>query len=263
MRIGFFQFAPCFGEPEQNLNTLVSALSGAEADLIVAPELALSGYLFTRREEVEGMAEPIPGPATDRLQRAAADADCHLVVGMAERSGKELFNSAAFIGPRGIVGVYRKVHLFYEEKLYFSPGDRGFPVFEISGVKVGLLVCFDHIFPEAARTLALQGAQIICHPSNLVLPEYGQLTTRVRSIENRVFWILANRHGTERRGGKTLTYTGSSQIIAENGEVLVRASDRGDSLTVVEVDPERGKNKGVTERNDLFADRRVELYRWE
>jgi len=159
--------------------------------------------------------------------------------------------------------VYRKVHLFDEEKLYFAPGDRGFPLFDIQGVKVGLLVCFDHFFPEAARTLALQGAQIICHPSNLVLPEYGQLTTRVRSIENRVFWILANRHGTECRGGKTLTYTGSSQITAENGEVLVRADERGDSLTVVEVDPERGKNKRVTERNDLFADRRVELYRWE
>ncbi|MBA7466680.1 (R)-stereoselective amidase [subsurface metagenome] len=263
MRIGFFQFAPLLGRPEQNLKALAAALTGAEADLIVAPELALSGYLFTRREEVEEMAEPIPGPATDRLERAAADANCHLVVGMAERSGKELFNSAALIGPKGLIGVYRKVHLFHEEKLYFSPGDGGFSVFDVTGVKVGLLVCFDHIFPEAARTLALQGAQIICHPSNLVLPEYGQLTTRVRSIENKVFWILANRYGTERRGGKTLTYTGCSQITADNGEVLVRADERGDSLTVVDVDPERAKNKQVTERNDLFADRRVALYRWE
>ncbi len=261
MRIGFFQFSPRFGQPEQNLNALVAALTRVEADLIVAPELALSGYLFTRREEVEGMAEPIPGPATDRLERAAADADCHLVIGMAECSGKELFNSAALIGPKGLIGVYRKVHLFHEEKLYFSPGNGGFFVFDISGVKVGLLVCFDHIFPEAARTLALQGAQIICHPSNLVLPEYGQLTTRVRSIENRVFWILANRCGTERRGGKILTYTGCSQITADDGEVLVRADERGESLTVVEVDPERAKNKKVTERNDLFADRRVALYR--
>jgi predicted amidohydrolase len=263
MRIGFFQFAPRFGQPEANLKALVAALTGAEADLIVAPELALSGYLFTRREEVEEMAEEVPGPATDRLAQVAAKTDCHLVVGMAERSGKELFNSAALIGPTGVVGVYRKVHLFYEEKLYFSPGDRGFPVFDIAGVKVGLLVCFDHIFPEAARTLALQGAQIICHPSNLVLPEYGQLTTRVRSIENRVFWILSNRYGRERRGGKNLTYTGCSQITADNGEVLVRADERGDSLTVVEVDPERAQNKQVTKRNDLFADRRVGLYRFE
>lgn len=263
MRIGFFQFAPRFGQPEHNLNALVAALSGATADLIVAPELALSGYLFTRKSEVEQMAEEVPGPATERLTQAATRADCHVVVGMAERSGDRLFNSAALIGPQGVVGVYRKAHLFYEEKLYFTPGDLGFPLFDVRGVKVGLLVCFDHFFPEAARTLALQGARIICHPSNLVLPEYGQLTTRVRSIENRVFWILANRYGTEEREDKTLTYSGCSQIVAENGEILARAQAEGDSLTVVDVDPGRAANKQVTDRNDLFADRRTELYRWQ
>ena len=263
MQIGFFQFSPRFGEPEENLGALVDAVGRARADLIVAPELALSGYLFTNREEVERLAEEIPGPATDRLAKAAAKAGCHVVVGMAERAGQILYNSAVLIGPPGVIGVYRKVHLFFEEKLYFAPGDVGFPLFEVLGVKVGLLVCFDHFFPEAARTLALQGAQIICHPSNLVLPEYGQLTTRVRSVENRVFWILANRFGTERRGGKTLKYSGCSQITAENGEILTRAPAEEDSLTVVEVDPGRAQNKRVTELNDLFADRRKELYRWE
>jgi predicted amidohydrolase len=263
MRIGFFQFAPRFGDVDQNLNALAEAVSSAEADLVVAPELSLSGYLFTRKGEVEQMAVEVPGPATDRLSAAAAKADCHLVVGLAERGAEGLFNSAALIGPTGVVGVYRKVHLFYEEKLYFSPGDRGFPLFDVQGVKIGMLVCFDHFFPEAARTLALQGAQIICHPSNLVLPEFGQLTTRVRSIENRVFWILANRYGTEKRDGKTLTYSGCSQITAESGEILCRAEAQEDSLSVVEVDPQRAQNKYVTERNDLFADRRAELYRWE
>ena len=261
MRIGFFQFAPRFGQVDHNLEALAAAVSGVQADLVVAPELALSGYLFTRKREVEQMAEEVPGPATDRLTRASAEANCHVVVGLAERSGDRLYNSAVLIGPRGVLGVYRKVHLFYEEKLYFSPGDRGFPLFDIRGVKVGLLVCFDHFFPEAARTLALQGAQIICHPSNLVLPEYGQLTTRVRSIENRVFWILANRYGTERRDGKTLTYSGCSQITADNGEILARAQAEGDSLTVVQVDPQRALDKHVTDRNDLFSDRRTELYR--
>jgi predicted amidohydrolase len=262
MRIGFFQFAPRFGQVDHNLEALAAAVSGVQADLVVAPELALSGYLFTRKREVEQMAEEVPGPATDRLTRASAEANCHVVVGLAERSGDRLYNSAVLIGPRGVIGVYRKVHLFYEEKLYFSPGDRGFPLFDIRDVKVGLLVCFDHFFPEAARTLALQGAQIICHPSNLVLPEYGQLTTRVRSIENRVFWILANRYGTERRDGKTLTYSGCSQITADNGEILARAQAEGDSLTVVQVDPQRALDKHLTDRNDLFSDRRTELYRW-
>lgn len=263
MRIGFFQFSPQFGRPGDNLDALVDAVVRGRADLIVAPELALSGYLFTNKGEAERLAEDVPGPATDRLVEAAARADCHVVIGMAERSGELLYNSAVLLGPQGVVGVYRKVHLFFEEKLYFTPGDLGFPLFDVQGVKVGLLVCFDHFFPEAARTLALQGAQIICHPSNLVLPEYGQLTTRVRSVENRVFWILANRFGTEKRGGKSLTYSGCSQITAENGEILTRAPAEGDSLTVVEVDPGRAQNKRVTELNDLFGDRRTELYRWE
>ena len=263
MRIGFFQFAPRFGEVERNLDAIVEAVESAEADLIVAPELALSGYLFTSREEVEQTAQQVPGPATDKLARAAAHSGCAVVIGMAERSGAEIFNSAVLVGPEGLVGVYRKVHLFFEEKLYFSPGNLGFPVFRIGDTTVGLLVCFDHFFPEAARTLALQGVQIVCHPSNLVLPEFGQLTTRVRSIENRIFWILANRYGHERRGGKSLLYSGCSQITAENGEVLARAESRGDSLTIVEVDPRRAEEKKVTERNDLFADRRIELYRSE
>jgi predicted amidohydrolase len=260
MRIGFFQFAPRFGEVDRNLAVLAEAVRGTRADLLVAPELALSGYLFTRKQEVERLAVEVPGPATERLARAASESGCHVVVGLAERSSGDLFNSAVLIGPKGVVGVYRKVHLFFEEKLYFRPGDRGFPLFDLQGIKVGLLVCFDHFFPEAARTLALQGAQIICHPSNLVLPEFGQLTTRVRSIENRVFWILANRYGTERRNGKSLTYSGCSQVTAENGEVLARAEAKGDSLVLVEVDPRKALDKHVTERNDLFTDRRPELY---
>ncbi|MBA7627742.1 hypothetical protein ES703_35209 [subsurface metagenome] len=117
------------------------------------------------------------------------------------------------------------------------------------------------MFPEAARTLALQGAQIICHPSNLVLPEYGQLTTRVRSMENRLYWILANRWGTEARGGKKLSYTGCSQITAPDGRILAQAPAEGDALNIVEIDPASACDKRVTPRNDLFADRRPELYR--
>ena len=117
------------------------------------------------------------------------------------------------------------------------------------------------MFPEAARTLALQGAEIICHPSNLVLPEYGQLTTRVRSIENKVFWILSNRYGTENRGGRPLTYTGVSQILAPGGKVLKKAPEKGDSLMIVDVSPEDARSKRIAEMNDLFGDRKPELYR--
>lgn len=261
MRLGVFQFAPAFGEPEQNLRRLEEVLAVVEADLVVTPELALSGYFFGSREELERLSEPVPGPATERLAAALERSGARAVVGLAEKTAQGIYNSAVLVGPRGVEGVYRKVHLFSEEKLYFSPGDKGFPLFRVGEVPVGLLVCFDHMFPEAARTLALAGAQVICHPANLVLPEYGQLTTRVRAIENRVFWVLANRCGSEERGGRTLRFTGASQITAQDGKVLVRGPEAEDSLLVVEVEPARAANKRVTEHNDLLADRRPEAYR--
>ncbi len=261
MRVAFFQFAPLFGRTRDNAERMARAVEDSHADLVVMPELATSGYLFTEPSEVGAAAEEVPGPTTELLQEAAAAAGCHVAVGLPERQGDRIYNSAVLVGPEGVSGVYRKVHLFFEEKIYFSPGDRGFPLFEVGGVKVGLLVCFDHLFPEAARTLALQGAQVICHPSNLVLPEYGQLTTRVRSIENRLFWVLCNRSGSESRGGRTLRYTGVSQITAPDGQVLVQAGETGEALEVAEIDPARASNKRVTERNDVFADRRPDTYR--
>jgi predicted amidohydrolase len=265
MRVGFFQYNPRFGDAEHNLQHACSAVAAAQADLLVLPELATSGYLFTSPDEVASLAEPLPGAATERLQAACAKSGCRVVIGLAERfgsgSGARFYNSAALVGPGGLEGVYRKVHLFNTERLYFTPGG-DFPLFEVDGVTVGLLVCFDHMFPEAARTLALAGAEVICHPSNLVLPEYAQLTTRVRAIENRVFWVMCNRYGSESRGGTTLRYTGESQITASDGKILAKANAEGDSLTVVDIDPARARDKTITTRNDAFADRRVELYRF-
>ena len=260
MKIGFMQFSPNFGDVQVNLDKICEELNSVDADLVVIPELANSGYLFKSIDEVSELAEEIPGPTTERLQSLANDNQSHYIMGMPERAGDQFFNSAVFVGPSGVIGVYRKAHLFYEEKLYFSPGDTGFSIFDMGDVKVGVLICFDHLFPEAARSLALQGAQIICYPSNLVLPTYGQLTTRVRAVENQVFTILANRSGKEDRGDKKLTYTGCSQIVGPDGNVLAEAAATGDSVQIVEIDPELALDKRITERNDLFGDRRPELY---
>ena len=260
MKIGFLQFAPVFGEKERNLMSIEELLKDAQGDLVVLPELALSGYHFTSREEVELTAEEVPGPATERLSRLAAKNSLRIVIGLVERSGERLCNSSVLIGPGGVEGIYRKAHLFGSERRFFAPGDLGFPLFEVGGVQVGMLVCFDHLFPEAARTLALAGAEIIAHPSNLVLPEYAQLSTRVRSIENRVFWILANRYGNELRGGKTLHYTGRSQITAPGGSILAQAPEEGDSLIFADIEPQQARDKHVTQANDLFADRRPDIY---
>lgn len=262
IKVGFYQFCPVFGDKRANLQRIAKALEKIEADVLVLPELCTTGYLFLSQSEVNELAEPIPGPTTLLLESITRRKHLWLVLGMAERDeiSKKCYNSAVLLGPEGYKATYRKAHLFFEEKLYFAPGDTPFRVYDLGIGRVGMLVCFDHFFPEATRALALQGAQVICHPSNLVLPEKGQQTTRVRAMENRIFWVLANRYGTEERGGKKLSFTGVSQIVAPSGEILAQAPAGGDSVQVVELSPAEADDKKVTAMNDLFVDRRPELY---
>ena len=260
MKCGFYQFNPEFGNPEKNLDTIITTLEKAEADLAVLPELSLSGYLFLEKEEVIKTAEPVPGPSTLKLSELSRKKDMAIVIGMSEKDEENYYNSAVLITPDGRINSYRKNHLFHEEKLFFKKGNNGFPVFTVKGVKVGLLVCFDHIFPESARTLALQGADIICHPSNLVLTGKAQVTSRSRSIENKVFWILANRCGTENRGGKSLTYSGCSQISDPDGRIMIQAGEFEEGFFCVDIDPEQARNKQITPLCDVFKDRRTDIY---
>jgi len=207
MKIGYVQFNPAFGEVERNLDRAEALIEGAQADLLVLPELFNTGYLITSKEEIDALAEEVPGGrTTQRLAAVAKRKNVHIVAGMAARSGAKLFNSAILVSPKGSVDVYRKVHLFFEEKLWFEPGDGEFPVFDIGPCKAGIMVCFDWFFPESMRTLSLKGAQVVCHPANLVLP-YCQTAMVTRCLENRVFAVTANRTGTEDRGGKSLHYT--------------------------------------------------------
>nr|BAL57366.1 nitrilase/cyanide hydratase and apolipoprotein N-acyltransferase [uncultured Acetothermia bacterium]BAL58882.1 nitrilase/cyanide hydratase and apolipoprotein N-acyltransferase [Candidatus Acetothermum autotrophicum] len=262
IRVGFYQFCPVFGDKRANLQKIADALEQTDADIVVLPELCTTGYLFTSQNEVVELAEPIPGPTTLFLENLTRRKHIWLVLGMAERDAlsKKCYNSAVLLGPDGYCATYRKAHLFFEEKLYFAPGDTPFRVYDLGIAKIGMLVCFDHFFPEATRALALQGAQVICHPSNLVLPGKGQQITRVRAMENRIFWVLANRYGTEERNGKKLSFTGASQIVAPTGELLAQAPPEGESLEIVEISPAQADDKRVTMMNDLFADRRPELY---
>jgi len=263
MKVGFYQFSPVFGEPKKNLEKIVEQLLKCDADLVVLPELAFSGYLFIEKKEVLTLSETIPGPISDTLREIAIKKGMTIVTGFAELNspgGDKAYNSAFLITPEGDIKIYRKNHLFHEEKLFFEPGDLGFPVFTVKGVKIGLLICFDHFFPEAARTLALQGAQIICHPSNLVIPFKAQLTTRTRSIENKVFWILANRTGSEVRGDKKFTYSGLSQISDPDGRIMVQAGELEEGFFAVDINPELAKNKSITPLCSLFQDRRTDIY---
>lgn len=269
MRVGYVQTEPRFGEVESNLRRAETLMSEKEADLWVLPELFASGYQFISHTEVEELAESVPdGPTTQRLITVAQKQNCHIIAGIAEKKGGCVYNAAVLVGPAGLRACYRKIHLFAKEKQWFIPGNTPFPVVSIpitdsaekSVVKVGIMICFDHLFPEAARTLAIHGAEIIAHPANLVIPGYARLTMRVRAMENGVFTITANRIGTEARTEKTLCFTGESQIVSPRGEVLACSANDIEESQVVEIDPVLAQDKALTPENDLLADRRPEFY---
>ena len=266
MKIGFLQFRPSLNDPEANKSALRKMITAesSEYDLLVLPELSNSGYLFSSIEEVNNCAEEIPvGPFCTMLAEIAAQKEVYFVSGVCEKDGKDIYNSSILVQPDGFIHTYRKTHLFNEEKKWFSPGNTGFEVFTISGkfgeAKIGMMICFDWIFPESARTLALKGAQIICHPSNLVL-SYCQNAMFTRAVENRVFTITANRTGKEHNGGSELYFTGESVIVDPKGNYLARAGKDDECIIITEIDPVRANDKDVTPLNNIFNDRRPELY---
>ncbi len=261
MRVGYFQFDPLFGEVQRNLDHVAARLAQVEADLIVLPELFASGYQFVSKEEVLRLAEPVPGgDTTARLCEVAAQRGVTIVAGLPERAGDRCYNSAVVVGPSGVLGCYRKTHLFFEETLFFAPGDSGFQVWEIAGAKVGVMICFDWFYPEAARTLALKGADIIAHPSNLVLPHCPDSMV-TRCLENRVFSITANRIGSEARGGKDrLTFIGTSEVVSPRGRILHRSPRDAEELTVLDINPAEARIKSLNPYNDPLRDRRPSLY---
>lgn len=262
LKVGFLQTDPEFGQVEDNRRRVADLLEKADADLMVLPELFTTGYQFTDRNEVAGFAEAIPeGPTTEFLMALARDLKVSLVAGLAEREGDVIYNSAVVVGPGGYLGKYRKAHIFDTEKDLFEPGNLPLPVFDIGKARVGVMVCFDWRFPETARTLALNGADVIAHPSNLVLPHCPSAMV-TRCLENRVFAITADRVGTEHRvPGEPLKFIGQSQVVDPDGRILYRASEVGEEMKVVEIDIDLARNKNINPRNHVFNDRREDLYR--
>ncbi|MFT5395314.1 MAG: putative amidohydrolase [Gammaproteobacteria bacterium] len=260
MKVGFYQFRPLFGKLEHNCNKILSVLESSDADLVVLPELALSGYYFKdKAEALKYAVDPENSKIIDEIVNLAKHKNMHLVLGFAEKQGTQCFNSSALISPDGIKHIYRKAHLFNEEKFCFDPGDTPFIVNDVNGVKIGMMICFDWVFPEVTRVLALQGAQIICQPSNLVLT-YCQQTMLARCIENKVYAITANRYGVDKRPQGSLKFTGNSQVVAPGGKLLHRAASQRDALFITEIDPDEANNKMITQYNDVLMDRRPELY---
>jgi predicted amidohydrolase len=260
MKVGFFQFAPIFGNPEKNLKVIRESVTKADSpDILVLPELALTGYTFEDSEEAYSLSEEVGGKLTGELISIAGENRLTMAVGFLEREGKHLYNSSILICGEGVVGVYRKVHLFREEKAIFKSGNMGFPVFPVGNINIGLLVCFDWIFPEAMRTLALKGADIILHSANLVLTYYQKVAI-TRAIENRVFIVLANRTGIEERFGSKNEFTGESEIVDPKGRIMLKAGKDEEGIFSIDINPEEARDKKITDLNDIFEDRKPEFY---
>ncbi|MCK9995275.1 MAG: hypothetical protein KAH56_03230 [Candidatus Krumholzibacteria bacterium] len=275
LTVATIQTHPVFGHVEENIEAALEFIPD-DCDLAVLPELFSTGYQFRDKTEAMGLAEELTGnaetgAATKRLTRAASESGTTIVAGLAEKDGDRLFNSSVLFRPDGSREIYRKVHLFMDEKSIFTPGDLGFPVFEACGTTIGMMICFDWIFPEAARSLALAGAEIICHPSNLLLP-WCQAAMVTRCQENMVHAVTSNRVGTENRTGTTdlgnsatemiggeLVFSGRSQIVEPQGNILssLNATETGVAVATIQIVE---KDKQFTQRNNLFEDRRPELY---
>ncbi len=264
-KIGYYQFEPVLGDIEENRRRISAGLTDVSADLIVLPELAFTGYSLRDRQQALELAEyPDDSESVRLLQSLAAGSGAHIVAGFAEKArdkndGEVSYNSSVLVGPDGLVATYRKIHLFGFEAELFDPGDRPPEVSDIGGLKVGMMICFDWFFPETARLLALGGADVIAHPANLVL-DWCQRSMLVRCLENNLFAVTANRFGIEERSGKSLSFTGGSQITAPRYQKLASASPENNELKIVEIDPAAARNKNVTAVNHLLDDRRPDFY---
>jgi predicted amidohydrolase len=260
IKVGYFQFHPIFGKVQKNLKAVVDALTNISADIIVLPELPFSGYNFKDRHELKSLSEEVKNSSiVETLIKICKDGDFYIVSGFAEKNSDKYFNSSLLIGPEGLLHTYRKLHLFNQEKNWFDPGDIPLQINEVKGIKVGMMICFDWIFPEVFRSLSVLGADLICHPSNLVL-SYCQQTMLSRCLENSVFAITANRFGADIRPHGKIVFTGKSQVVAPKGELLIKAPAKKEVLDLVDINIDLARDKMMTPLNDIIKDRRQEFY---
>jgi len=270
VRIACIQMQPVIGRVEDNVRHSISLIERAVergAELIVLPELSNSGYMFNSREEAFALSEAIPdGPTVKAWSEIASRHKLHLVAGICERDGAKLFNSAVLIGPNGYIGTFRKVHLWNEENLYFEPGDLGFPVYHTAIGRIGMAICYDGWFPETYRLAALQGADIVCVPTNWV-PIPGQAAGReamanilamAAAHSNSIYIACADRVGTER--GQP--FEGQSLIVGHTGwPVAGPASRDKEEIVIADValgEARRARNWNAF--NQVLRDRRSDLY---
>lgn len=241
VNVALAQISCKMGDKKHNIDKMTKYVKKAkknEANLIVFPELSLTGYII--RDLAYELAEPIEGPSTRLLEELAKKEKVYIVFGMIERSEKAhavLYNSAVLIGPEGFLGRYQKMHLpthsVFEEKRYFRPGYQT-PVFDTEIGKIGLLICYDIFFPEITRMLRLNGAQLmVCiSASPAVRRKFFEVLTVARAIENTAYLAYVNLAGIE----DGLQFWGGSRLITPSGSIAAQAKYDEEDQKIGKVD---------------------------
>jgi len=272
IKVASVQTNPVINAVEDNVTKMVRTvedLARAGVQLAVFPELATTGYMFDSSAEARAVAEEVPnGPTVQRLLRACADNDMHVVFGIAEKSGENIYNSSAILGPNGHIGTYRKLHLWDNENTMFTPGDLGLPVFATPLGNIGILICYDIWFPEAVRTLTLSGADILCVPTNWVplVAGNGANDTAMANVLcmanshcNGLPIVAADRCGRER--GQL--FLGRSVITNATGWPAAGPGSADDEdVLIADVDVESSvSSRQWSEFNNPLTNRRPDVYR--
>jgi predicted amidohydrolase len=267
VKIAGVQMDVAIGEPRRNLDRIVDGLVETArhgAQLTVFPECAVPGYCFDSLDEARPLAEPVPGPSVERLAKACRELKVFAVCGMLESEVDRIYNTAVLVGPEGLIGKYRKVHLpFLGIDRFTTHGEVAPAVFEAGPVKVGMNICYDGSFPEASRIMALEGAELIVLPTNWppAAKCFAEHTIPTRAMENHVYYMSVNRIGTERG----FQFIGKSMIASPVGDILAAAKADEETILYAEIDPAIARNKHLVRQTGLheihrFRDRRPELY---
>jgi len=270
LTIACLQLEPRVGEKPRNLETSLAMLADAAkagAGLAVLPELTNTGYVFATRAEAFALAEAVPeGPTCAAWSAFAARHRLTIVAGIAERDGDALYNAAVVLGPQGFIGKYRKNHLWAAENLFFEPGNLGVPVFRTDFGRIAVAICYDIWFPEVFRLAALQGADLLCVPTNWVpMPEQPQSLPVMANIlamggahANSLFVAAADRVGRER--GQP--FLGRSLIVGHTGWPLAgpASADRTEMILAEVNLADARRKRNLNAFNQILRDRRTDLY---
>lgn len=266
VNVTLVQFTPVWNEPADNLEQIAQLVGAVQSDIFILPELCTTGYSFISGNEALSAADERGNHTFRFFSTLAISKQAMIIAGFVEKEGDKVYNAALVAMPDGEIKTYRKTHLFFREKECFNEGDSGFFVVPhtLKDCNVGIMVCNDWRYPEAARSLALLGADLIACPSNLI-SDVWRIGMPARALENKVFLAATNRCGTEVRNlpdGSTqsLTFTGGSVLYNFTGEVIEQAGRTEERIITIEIDPTLTRDKHFNEFNNLLADRRPEYY---